>query len=46
MSTKGDNMTNYSCSKCGHSWMPRKLKPLKCPKCQSFKWAEKKKKDK
>lgn len=27
-----------TCLKCGYQWVPRSLKPKKCPACNSFEW--------
>ncbi len=27
------------CKRCGYLWIPVKIKPKKCPKCQSLKWS-------
>lgn len=29
------------CNKCGHKWIPRKEKPIECPRCKSYKYSEK-----
>jgi len=32
-------VTEYSCERCGHKWIPRnKCKPIICPKCKSPYW--------
>lgn len=32
-------ISKYSCSRCGHSWIPRKMMmPEVCPKCNSPYW--------
>jgi Zn finger protein HypA/HybF involved in hydrogenase expression len=35
---RSDEMKNFICRKCGHSWIPRTQKPIKCPKCTSPNW--------
>ena len=32
------------CNKCGHTWIPRKVKVFVCPSCHSYKWSEDNKK--
>lgn len=32
-------ITKYTCERCGHSWLPRKMTmPEICPKCNSALW--------
>jgi LSD1 subclass zinc finger protein len=31
------------CKQCGHTWLPRTAKPIKCPSCQSMNWNSSKK---
>lgn len=31
-------MLTYTCQKCGHEWIPRKLNPTVCPNCMCRKW--------
>jgi DNA-directed RNA polymerase subunit RPC12/RpoP len=35
-------MTQFTCLRCGHTWMPRTTRPVKCPnpRCQSPYWDE------
>lgn len=35
-------MLKLKCIKCGHEWIARTEKPLKCPMCQSKNWDRKK----
>lgn len=28
----------YDCKRCGHLWIPRVIKPVKCPNCLSKNW--------
>ena len=30
------------CKRCGHTWIPRKINPTRCPKCNSIKWDQEK----
>ena len=32
-------LSMFTCKKCNHQWISRVKKPLKCPKCGTFKWA-------
>ncbi len=28
-----------TCTRCGHTWTPRKpIKPIECPRCKSVRW--------
>lgn len=39
------NVTQYTCEKCGHKWIPRKKgKPKVCPVCKRMDWQEPKRK--
>jgi len=29
-------ITQYHCTSCDHTWVPRTPSPKKCPRCQSF----------
>ena len=31
-------MNKCKCLKCNHQWIQRVNKPKACPKCKSFKW--------
>jgi Zn finger protein HypA/HybF involved in hydrogenase expression len=33
-------LVKLRCSRCGHTWTPRKPVVYVCPKCHSPKWAE------
>jgi predicted Zn-ribbon and HTH transcriptional regulator len=32
----------YHCKQCDYKWLPRTVKPVKCPNCQSIHWDKKK----
>ena len=36
------DIKKVKCGVCGHEWIPRAIKPIKCPnvKCQSADWAD------
>jgi len=38
-------MIELTCLRCGHIWIPRQDNPERCPKCKSYRWNTKKKKD-
>ena len=31
-------LTTYECRKCHHRWVPNKVDPKRCPKCQTYDW--------
>ena len=31
-------LPKFKCLRCGHEWIPRKIEPKKCPKCNSPYW--------
>ena len=31
-------LPTYTCNRCGHTWIPRTLKPKYCAKCHSPYW--------
>ena len=37
-----EELPRLKCNQCGHTWIPRVLKPKKCPRqsCQSEYWNE------
>jgi len=36
--TKDELLATETCLRCGHRWLKRTNKPLRCPACTSFKW--------
>ena len=36
-------LPQLKCLRCGHKWVARTEKPMRCPKCTSPKWNEKRK---
>lgn len=36
-------MEKCKCEKCGHEWIPRKRKPVSCPRCKRYDWDKPKK---
>ena len=36
-------LKQYGCKRCGHTWIPRKEKPITCPKCRSPYWDKERK---
>lgn len=33
-------ITKLKCNKCGHGWIPTKEKPMCCPRCKSYAYAD------
>ena len=31
-------LKTYGCKRCGYEWVPRKDKPITCPRCRSPYW--------
>jgi DNA-directed RNA polymerase subunit RPC12/RpoP len=31
-------MPKYKCGRCGAEWIPRTLRPMRCPKCKTPYW--------
>jgi predicted Zn-ribbon and HTH transcriptional regulator len=39
MPSKKITVTQYECSRCGYTWVPRKAQPPKvCPECKNTNW--------
>lgn len=35
---KVNQLTNHTCLRCGHKWIPRKLVTKVCPECKTPYW--------